>query len=70
MKYIEITKKDDITNMDIAYKAVDFFRGKQLFDITEIEVFNRLKNYEDNIKSVSTSISLPDTLKIELGSYK
>ncbi|MDR1987688.1 MAG: hypothetical protein LBQ24_02800 [Candidatus Peribacteria bacterium] len=26
VKYIEIIKKDDITNMDIAYKAVDFFR--------------------------------------------
>jgi hypothetical protein len=56
--------------MDIAYKAVDYFRGKQLLSIDEVEVFNRLKNYEDNIQSVSVSFSLPNTLKIEIGSFK
>jgi cell division septal protein FtsQ len=41
-----------------------------LFKINELDVFYRLKNYQDNIQSVNLTLSLPDTIKIEVGSYK
>jgi cell division septal protein FtsQ len=41
-----------------------------LFKIDEFDVFYRLKNYQDNIQSVDVTLSLPDTIKVEIGSYK
>ncbi|MDR1945426.1 MAG: hypothetical protein LBQ59_05195 [Candidatus Peribacteria bacterium] len=41
-----------------------------MFKINELDVFYRLKNYQDNIQSVNLTLSLPDTIKIEVGSYK
>ncbi|MDD2907961.1 MAG: hypothetical protein PHH98_04940 [Candidatus Gracilibacteria bacterium] len=70
VRYIEIIKKDNITNMNIAYKAVDDLRGEKLFKINELDIFNKFKNYQDNIKSINLTIELPKTLKIEAESYK
>lgn len=70
IKYIEITKMDNITNMDIAYKSVEDFRWKTIFNIKEIDVFNKLKNYQDNIRILDLNIKLPNTLKIKIGSFK
>ncbi|MDD3144864.1 MAG: hypothetical protein PHV23_02015 [Candidatus Gracilibacteria bacterium] len=70
VKYIEIIKKDNITNMNIAYKAVEDLRGEKLYKINELDVFNKFKNYQDNIKSISLKIQLPNTIKIEAESYK
>jgi cell division septal protein FtsQ len=41
-----------------------------LFKIDEFDVFYKLKNYQDNIQSVNVTLSLPDTIKVEIGSYK
>lgn len=70
VKYIEIIKKDNITNMNIAYKAVEDLRWEKLYKINELDVFNKFKNYQDNIKSISLKIQLPNTIKIEAESYK
>ena len=70
IKYIEITKMDNITNMDIAYKSVEDFRWKNIFNIKEIDVFNKLKNYQDNIRSLDMTIKLPNTIKLEIWSFK
>lgn len=70
VKYIEITKLDNITNMDIAYKSVEDFRWKTIFNIKEMDVFNKLKNYQDNIRILDLNIQLPNTLKIKIGSFK
>lgn len=67
---IEITRKDNITNMNIAYKSVEAIRWQQMFKIEELDVFHRLKNYQDNIRSIDTKFVLPKTLKIEIESYK
>lgn len=70
VKYIEITKKDNITNMDIAYKALENLRWQQMFKMNELDIFNRLKNYQENIQSVELNLSLPSTIKIKIGSHK
>lgn len=70
IKYIEIIKKDNITNMNIAYKAVEDLRWEKLYKINELDVFNKFKSYQDNIKSISLKIQLPNTIKIEAESYK
>lgn len=67
---IEIIKMDNITNMDIAYKAVEDFRWKSILSIERNNVFNKLNNYQNNIKDIKTSLILPDTYKIVIESYK
>lgn len=70
VKYIEIIKKDNVTNMEIAYKAADNYRWKSIFKIDEKEVYNRFRSYQENIKSIDLSLKMPNTLKIETESYK
>ncbi len=70
IQYIEIIKQDNITNMTIAYKATDKYRWKSIFTTKEIDILNRLKDYQQNIKDINTSIKLPSTLKINISSYK
>jgi cell division septal protein FtsQ len=38
--------------------------------IDELDIFHKLKSYQDNIQSVDVKLSLPNTIKIEVGSYK
>lgn len=56
--------------MDIAYKALDSLRWKQMFKINELDIFNKLKDYQDNIQSVRLNLNLPSTIKVEIGSYE
>lgn len=70
VKYIEIIKKDNVTNMTIAYKSVENLRWEQLLKVQELDIFNKFKSYQDNIKSINLTIDLPNTLKIEAESYK
>ncbi|MCD5385152.1 FtsQ-type POTRA domain-containing protein [Candidatus Gracilibacteria bacterium] len=70
IKYIEIIKQDNITNMNIAYKATDKYRGTNIFSIEKKDILKRLKDYQQNIKNINTSIKLPNTLKININSYK
>jgi cell division septal protein FtsQ len=35
-----------------------------------MDLFNKFKNYQDNVKSIDSSIILPHTLRIEIESYK
>lgn len=70
IKYIEIIKQDNITNMTIAYKATDKYRGTSIFNINNKEILKRLRDYQYNIKNIKTEIDLPNTLKIKISSYK
>lgn len=70
VKYIDILKKDNVTNMDIAYKAMEYYRWKKIFDINEKEIFDRIKSYQENIKSLELSLDLPNKIKIDISSYK
>jgi len=70
VKYIEIIKKDNITNMNISYKAVDDFRWESILKIDEKDIFNKFKSYQENIKEINLNIDFPNTIKIEAESYK
>ena len=70
IKYIEIIKKDNITNMDISYKAVEDFRWKSILQIDEKDVYSKFIDYQENIKDIDINIDLPNTIKIEVESYK
>jgi len=66
---IEITKKDYITNINIAYKSIDYLRWKSIFLINFENIKNKLKKYQVNIKEVNVKLSLPESVKIEIWSY-
>lgn len=70
VKNIEIIKQDNITNMLIAYKAVENFRWDSIFNIEKKEVLNRLKDYQHNIRDIKTNITLPNTIRIIIDSHK
>jgi len=66
---IEIIRKDYLTNIDIAYKSLDFLRWKSIFLLNFDNIKTKLKNYQINIKDINIKLSFPDLLKIEIGSY-
>lgn len=70
LRVIEIIKKDDITSMNIAYKAVEDFRWESLLYLETKRVSERIKSYQENIKYVQINKRLPNKLYIELESYK
>lgn len=70
IKKIEITKQDDITNMDIAYNALDDYRWESIFNADDDDILKSLQNYQQNIHDIKTNITLPNTLKILIDSYK
>ena len=70
IKNIEIIKQDNITNMQIAYKAVDNYRWKSILSIEKKHILENLQKYQHNISSIKTDIILPNTLKIIIDSYK
>ncbi|MDR3150626.1 MAG: hypothetical protein LBU14_03280 [Candidatus Peribacteria bacterium] len=41
-----------------------------MFKINELDIFNKLKDYQDNIQSVRLNLNLPSTIKVEIGSYE
>jgi len=56
--------------MSIAYNATDKYRNVSIFNIKENEILKRLKDYQQNIKKIDIKIKLPNTLKINISSYK
>ncbi len=69
VKNIEITRLDSNTNMNIAYSALEDFRWDNIFNIREQELFNQIKNYQDNLNRINLNIVMPDTLEIEIWSF-
>jgi cell division septal protein FtsQ len=70
VKNINILKKDNLTNINIAYKAIDSVRWKSIFSIKEKDIFDKLRIYQHNIKDIDISTRIPNNLKITLESYK
>lgn len=69
IKNIEIIRREDITNINIAYRSVEEIRNKSLFLINTKDVAEKLKSYQKNIKEVTIKKDLPDSLKITIESY-
>ena len=70
VKNIEIFRQENISNINIAYQAVENIRGKRLLLINGKEIAKSLREYQKNIKEVSIKRVLPDTLSITIDSYR
>ncbi len=69
VKFINIIRKDSITNIDLAYNALSDIRWKRLFDIEDSVISQRIFDYQNNINYVDIDINFPNTLEIFLLSY-
>lgn len=70
IKNIEIVRQDNISNINLAYNAVNNFRWKSIFSVDKTKIIDRIYSYQNNINSVTINSSLPDTLIIYIGSAK
>lgn len=69
VKFINIIRKDSVTNIDLAYNALSDIRGKRILDIEESVIKQKLYDYQNNIDYVDVDINFPNTLEIYLLSY-
>lgn len=69
VKFINIIRKDSVTNIDLAYNALSDIRWKRLLDIQESLIKQKLYDYQNNIDYVDVDINFPNTLEIYLLSY-
>lgn len=65
---IEIVRKDNISNINLTYNAVNSFRGKSIFLVDKPKMIQRIHNYQNNIDTITIESILPDTLMIHIGS--
>ncbi|QFR38770.1 hypothetical protein A9Q91_00865 [Candidatus Gracilibacteria bacterium 28_42_T64] len=70
VKNINIIKKDDITNINIAYKAIESIRGNRIFTLDRDTILKKLTNYQQNITDIELKIKFPNTLIIHIESSK
>jgi len=70
IKNVNILKKDNLTNINIAYKAIDSIRWRSIFSVKEKDIYDKLKIYQHNIKDIDINTTLPNNLKITIESYK
>lgn len=65
-----IERTDTITDINIAYKAIENTYWQSIFLVNEQKIKKDLLNYQKNIKNVSVSRLFPNWLKIILESYR
>jgi hypothetical protein len=70
VKHIIINPKDNVTNVDMASKAVEEYRFKSIFFVPKDKIVEKLKNYQNNIKTVRVDRLFPNTLRIDVTSHK
>ncbi len=67
---IYIERTDELSNINIAYKAIWDYYWESVVMIDSDEIENKIISYQKNIKSVEVRKMLPDSIKITLTSYK
>ena len=70
VKTINIIKKDDITNINIAYERVEEFRWSKIFTLDKEKILKKLITRQQNITDIELNIKLPSTLIIHVESSK
>lgn len=70
VKYIYITRQDTISDINRAYESVEYVRWKSIFFLDSSEIVERIVKHQKNIKNISFSFSIPDTINISLSSYE
>lgn len=66
---IQILRNDNITEISLAYTSVESIREQKIFQLDENTIEKKMKEYQNNIKDIDISFSLPDTINIKLSSY-
>lgn len=66
---INILRNDNITKISLAYSSVENIREKRIVTLDEQVIEKKIKEYQNNIKDVNISFTLPDIVKIKLSSY-
>lgn len=67
---IYIERTDELSNINIAYKAVWDYYWNSIMLTDENEIKDKIISYQKNIKTVDVRKMLPDSIKISITSYK
>lgn len=67
---IYIERTDNLTNINLAYKAVEDLYWDSLFLMDENDVVDKIQSYQKNLKTIKVRKMFPDSLKIDVTSYK
>lgn len=70
IKTINIVRQDNLSNINIAYKALENVRGTHIMFNDSSTVESYIKSYQENIESVSVNRKLPNKLDVLIGSYE
>lgn len=65
-----IERLDSVTDINIAYHAMDDIYNTSIFSIETVDILTKLTNLQKNIKHVEISRLFPNGLKIIIESYK
>lgn len=69
LKEIYIYRNDSLSNIEIAYGNMNYFRGKNIFFIESENIVSRLQNSQKSLKYIQIDKKFPRTLEITLESY-
>lgn len=69
IKGIYITRINTNVNIDMAYQAVDYLRGKKILFLDEPSIKEAIIQTQKNIKDINISLKLPSNLEIQINSY-
>lgn len=67
---IYIERTDELSNINIAYKAIWDYYWNSIMLSDENEIKDKIISYQKNIKTVDVRKMLPDSIKISITSYK
>lgn len=67
---INIARQDNLSNINIAYKSLETIRWTHIIQNDRLSVERNIKNYQENIKTVSLSRKWPNKLDITIWSYE
>lgn len=66
---IYITRQDSLIDINQAYKSTEYIRGKNIFFISQTEIQERIKRWQEVLQNIEMQRVFPSTLKISLKSY-
>lgn len=69
IKNIDIIRQDDLVNIDLSYKSIDFIRYESIFTQNKIEIQQKLFEYQPHLKDVYVRKIFPDNMKIQISSF-
>ncbi len=69
IKNIYITRQNTNVNIDMAYNAVDSFRGKKSFNIDTEDIKKAILKNQESIEDVTVSLRFPDSIHINITAY-